>query len=275
MLLDEDPPGALAVCRIGLQQVERLGYRTYVTYLMGNASDAAVRVGEWDWALERTDDLVPTVTDPFDRYNLVQTAALIRVCRGVMTASDLDALEANARDISDPLTTANNVRNRAWLAFVEGDWATALERSRAAGETAPVIYGAAQAWVARAALWLGDVDALREAVGNLLTRAPSGRALAADHQSLAAGLLGLNGSTREAVEAYQHAIAAWRDLGCEFDLALSELDFLHVVGPDHAEARAAGEEARGIFARLGAAPFLARVDAVLQPAGIPSRYRGS
>ena len=72
--------------------------------------------------------------------------------------------------------------------------------------------------------------------------------------------------TDQATGGYRDAIRQWRDIGAAFDLALCELDFVKFVGGENPEAKAAAEEAKSIFQRLGAPAFLQRLnDAVGLP----------
>jgi hypothetical protein len=66
----------------------------------------------------------------------------------------------------------------------------------------------------------------------------------------------LRGRVDDGVAAYLGVFDAWRDLRCEFELALSELEFLRLVGPDHPSAGPVADEARRIFERLRASAFL-------------------
>jgi len=74
----------------------------------------------------------------------------------------------------------------------------------------------------------------------------------------------LQGDAVAAADLYSRVAAGWRELGCDFDLALSQWEFANVVGPSHLDAKTAGEEAREIFVRLGAVPFLD--GSLIQPA---------
>ena len=78
-------------------------------------------------------------------------------------------------------------------------------------------------------------------------------------------MLLLDGRADEAASSYQDCAHAFKDLGCPFDLALLQLDFV-TLAPDHLEARAGADEAREIFERLGAKPFLERLEAALSSA---------
>ncbi len=55
-------------------------------------------------------------------------------------------------------------------------------------------------------------------------------------------------------------------------LALAQLDLVLLLGSDDPEAAEASSEARATFERLGAAPFLERLESALteRPVGVPS-----
>jgi hypothetical protein len=72
--------------------------------------------------------------------------------------------------------------------------------------------------------------------------------------------LALGERSEEAIASYLDAARAWRELEVPFGLALSQLDFATLVGEKSPDARPAAEEARAIFERLDAKPFLARLD---------------
>jgi hypothetical protein len=59
---------------------------------------------------------------------------------------------------------------------------------------------------------------------------------------------------------YVRSIDAWRALDCLLDVALTEMELVHLLGADH-PAAVVGKEAEDILARLEARPFLARLDA--------------
>jgi hypothetical protein len=62
-----------------------------------------------------------------------------------------------------------------------------------------------------------------------------------------------------------------RKLAAPLFLALVELDIVMVIGVVEPEAMAAGEEAREIFARLGAKQLLEMIESVLGPSAEPQR----
>ena len=69
----------------------------------------------------------------------------------------------------------------------------------------------------------------------------------------------VDGRMADSVTAYLDAARRWRELGVDFDLALSQMDFA-LMQPDEPTAKAAGDEARTILGRLGATTLLGRLD---------------
>ena len=74
-----------------------------------------------------------------------------------------------------------------------------------------------------------------------------------------AGLAAIEGRRDEAATAYSRALDAWRAIDSPLDLALCALDREILCGPTAAPA-GEQDEAREIFTRIGATPFLARLD---------------
>ena len=74
-----------------------------------------------------------------------------------------------------------------------------------------------------------------------------------------AGVAALEERHDEAATAYAGALDAWRAINSPLDLALCALDRAILRGSDPA-AGGEDDEAREIFTRIGAAPFLARLD---------------
>ena len=131
-------------------------------------------------------------------------------------------------------------------------------------------YGAELA--ARAAFWMGDAQRAHLAVEAHLARPDRGRVIAADRLVMAAGLRAIDGDPAGALPDFRSALAVYRDLDIAVLLGLNLITVALVVGPEIAEARAAADEAREIFTRLGSPPMLARLDAGL--ARPPGRATG-
>ncbi len=96
-------------------------------------------------------------------------------------------------------------------------------------------------------------------------------------QALHAGLAALEGRRDEAASRFALVLDALRDLGLPFAAATLTITMATVLGPDRAEVQAAHGEARDTLARLGAKPFLDRLEAAMvrpaPPAPEPARTR--
>jgi hypothetical protein len=97
-----------------------------------------------------------------------------------------------------------------------------------------------------------------------------GRALKADRLTMRAGIAALEGRSAEALSLYRDALRVRRELGLVWDEALTAIDMATLLDPAESEVRAAADAAREILARLGAKPFVARLEEALQrPAAAP------
>jgi hypothetical protein len=94
---------------------------------------------------------------------------------------------------------------------------------------------------------------------------------------LRACIAALEDRREDAEVGFRDALKRFRELGQLFLVADAGLEFVLAIGPSDAEARAAGEEAREIFARLGARPWVERAEAllagrerpILEPSAVP------
>ena len=78
-----------------------------------------------------------------------------------------------------------------------------------------------------------------------------------------AGLAALEGRPAEALSLYADALRRFRDLGVELDAAFTAIEMATLLDPSLAEVSAAAEAGRATLVRLGAKPFIARLDAAL------------
>jgi len=172
--------------------------------------------------------------------------------------------------IDDPRAPAGKLLLAAFVHACAGRLMEAHEAAMA-GAAMPVEPGLDCAeWATHTALWLGDAARARAALALFEGRPERGRVVAAKRQMLQAGVRALEGDRSAAITGYRDAIRSWRDMDVPFFLGLTLLEFATLVGPREPEARAAADEARAIFTRLGSPPLLARLDAGLdqwRPAG--------
>ena len=85
----------------------------------------------------------------------------------------------------------------------------------------------------------------------------------ANRTTIRAGLAALDGRPREALALYREALRTWRELGAAWDEALCTIDIATLLDPAEPDVQAAAEGGRAILERLGAKPFLDRLEAAM------------
>jgi hypothetical protein len=78
-----------------------------------------------------------------------------------------------------------------------------------------------------------------------------------------AGLAALERRLDDASAGYREALSRYRSIGADFNVTRMALDFVILVGGDHPATREADAEARAIFERVRARPYLERLDAAM------------
>ena len=264
-----DPRRALEIGREGLAVMRRLGTRFGMSNVFYNAAFAAMRVGEWDWAIRELEATLAEDLETSDRAEILELDLAFRAYRGDPTGEMAEELERLLGDATDPYRIATLHLARADAAFAAGRFRDARAAWRQAFEI--VRYDIELTWMARAALWDGDADAAREDLLELDRGGAHGPALEADRTSIRAGLAALTGRAGDALGEYRDAMRAWRDLGLAWDEALCAIGMATLLDPAEPEVLAAAESGREILARLGARPFLDRLEAAMSrvPAAAP------
>jgi hypothetical protein len=113
---------------------------------------------------------------------------------------------------------------------------------------------------AHAAILARDAATANLALEQLDATGAHGRAIDVTRTAIGAGLAALDGRTADAVAGYRTAVAGWQDLGLPWDVAMTSLEFVRLVGAQDPDARAAAESAREILERLRAVRILAMLD---------------
>jgi class 3 adenylate cyclase/tetratricopeptide (TPR) repeat protein len=264
----EDPMVGWQIATDGFEDAKRNGSRDMMVVMGTNAIGNAIRVGEWDSAAATLAELATTELAAPDRYLVDCTISLMDALRGRPVEASLERAEAFAQTTDEPQMVSQLRLTKAWLALLGGRFGEAFDEAWADAASNPSSAAENLPMAARAALWAGRVDDAKEAADKRASMGLHGRALNASMRTIEAGLAAVTGDTENATTGYREAIRQWRDLGTAFDLALCELDFVKFVGGENPDAKAAAEEAEGIFQRLGAPAFLQRLnDAVGLPVG--------
>ena len=226
----------------------------YQDYIVADGWDAALAKGADD-----RDDDAGSVLDVIRR---IAVSALFLAARGESTDAAIARLGALSTEVSDPYGQSSLHYLRSDQALHAGDYALSSDEAVVASrdDSLASLY---LALAMRPALWGGDLARARE-VARLLEADPrTGIAVTANRIAAQAGIAALEGRREEAVAGYREALARYRDLEQDFDVARLGLDFVLLVGADHPATRDAAAEARAIFERVGARPYLERLDAAM------------
>jgi tetratricopeptide (TPR) repeat protein len=234
-----------------------------------NGIESAIRSGEWDWAAAELQELLSMELDAFRESAALSLWVTLRALRGEELGGDLARVKALIPDESGPAVQAIADLMEGWMAIARGDGAAAYRAWLKVADESPLNEPSAILLAGRAALEAGEPAAARATLDRLDRVGTHGAMLDADRRTILAGLAAAEGRPTEALAEYRDAMRRWRELGLDFDLARCGLEFVTSL-PDEPEAREAAEESRRIFERLGARPFLERIDAALQVAGTPS-----
>jgi class 3 adenylate cyclase/tetratricopeptide (TPR) repeat protein len=239
----------------------RVGNRNLARWSGESARFTAYTLAEgWDAALaemaeERSDDH----GSPLDEVRRIAMASVFRSERGESTDVALASLEALSTQVSDPYALAALHSLRSSRAFHRGDYPQAVDEAILATddeELAPYFLADAS----RAALWGHDLPRSREIADRLDADRSTGLQIASTRIVTRAGIAALEGRLDEAILGYREALARLRAVGADFDVALIDLDLVLLVGTDHPATREAAAEARAIFERVRARPYLDRLD---------------
>jgi class 3 adenylate cyclase/predicted ATPase len=258
-----DPRAALANSLAGLALARRLGARQWVPGFVGNVGELSLRTGAWPEAFAELAANPAAEFEPADRAGMLWAFLQLRVVMGEPVDDDVAELQELVTASGDFQLRSNLLLLDGFRALVTDDLAEAAATWRNAGSVGVANIPFALSRAARAALWAGDVAAAREDLATLDTSGVHGPAVEADRRTIRAGIAALEGRRTESLGMYREALRAWRDLGLAWDEALCGMDMALLLGPTDAEVGAAATSARETLDRLGAAPFVARLDAAL------------
>jgi tetratricopeptide (TPR) repeat protein len=269
-LAGDEPRRANEILREGMTLGRRIGNRTLTAWLAGSLGFYSYLAGDdWDGALALLDEVLAGPIGPADRLRELGAAVQIQVARGAPAGPLIDELDVLAQGILDPQLLAGTEVIRADVAFTTGDPSAAYRAAGRAIEILPHFSTWALPIAMRGAIWAGSEDDAR-ACAQRLDEVPRSDATTMASRSLAtAAVAALGGRFDEAVPGFRRAMTSFRDLRLDFELARAGLDMVHLLGPDEPEAASAAEEARAIFERLGAQPYLERLNGAL--AATPAR----
>jgi tetratricopeptide (TPR) repeat protein len=261
--IGSDENRALEGMREGLALARRVGDRRMMLRFINNVGFTAFETGDWDGGLAELEEGLADDLDPRDRVSLLGNALVVRAWRGESIDDGLAELERLIEGSSDPslLTPLLDAQASAALAAGRHEearhaWHRMIGIDSSQGPQ--YLYQ-----TARAALWDGDREGAEADLAALNATGVHGLVVEARRITIRAGLAALEGRSPEAVATYRDAIRSWRDLGVAVHGALTALDMAILLGPSVPEVAPIAAAAREFFVRVGARPFIDRLDAAL------------
>jgi class 3 adenylate cyclase len=260
-LAPDDPARGFQVARDAIEETKKSGHVWGLRYVLGNAVEGGIDVGEWDWVMEALADQDVGAAEPSERIWFGAFQTYIRALRGEDTEETAQGLRSESRSFDDPQY------------LMLGSYPL-LATHLAAGRLPDVVRLADEiltngptgsdfaAHGARAALWDGDLASARRmrAAHNVAT---IGRRTTAMQETMDGGVAMLEHRAGDARAHYLEAQRIWRELGLPFWMALCDMDIVVTGALEPAERRRAADEARRILTALGAQPLVDRLDAAL------------
>jgi len=272
-----EPATGLALGREGLQVGERLGSRGYGYQMVGNATICALRVGEWDWAATVLEEWIERETDDNLGIEFRVDRALLHANRGLDPAEDIAVAARRREGITDPQFESYELFAIATASLMAGDPRAAIQHALRSASLTEYFNPLAIPLAVRAAAWAGDAPAARRLLETPGLAPFWGPVLQADRKRMAAGVAALEGSTAEALSGFVDALREYAQLQLPFEEAACAVDMAVVLpGIEHESpaAAAAIASARETLTRLGAAPWLARLDRATASARDDARGHG-
>jgi class 3 adenylate cyclase/tetratricopeptide (TPR) repeat protein len=266
---------ALETVERGLELARRVGHRAVEGGLLGFAAGMLALLGRWGEALNRAAAAEELATTVFERSFLLSTITIhcnrgeLGLAQGVLErCADVgEAGNAQATSIFDV--------TKAELLRVAGDPARALaaaEHALSGRDELGMTYGAIKLGYVEAleaAMTLGDAGKARSLLEELDRRDPGELSplLEAQRERFRARLAQLDDDGADA--SFERAETILRELEARFMLAVTQLEHGERLKRQGREDDAALllAEAHAVFERLGARPWLERLDAI---AGVPA-----
>jgi predicted ATPase len=259
VLFSTDPVRAWELAREAFALAQRLGHRGMAHWSVGNVLGLSSSIGDgWDEALVIGEEAVSSALSGADESRTLSVMVILRLARGDSCDEEIARLEALAAELGEASAMGVATATKALQQFYAGRYAAARDLFvRAAGE----FEGLAFIWLAEAAYpatWAREVAPLTDIATRLDALAEANSPLYRAERARAwAGVAALEGQLPEATARYREAIRRYGDLGLAYERARTTTTAVTLVGVTDPEIAAAADEARALFERLGARPWLA------------------
>jgi hypothetical protein len=259
-----DPMAQMANIRTGIELSRRLGFRFETSLLVGNGSEMALHVGEWDWATRELETEIETAPDEErERARWFLVAFLAE--RGEDVSEIVAEMEALHRERgADEAGWANSERylhGSVW--FPHGRWTETADALLAAAREDAFNAASSCVTAGMAATLAGDPVRTRSAIEGLERAGVQGPVMRHALTTLQAGLAAMERPADEAVRLYHEALEGHRTTGMRRSEAITGLMMAVGLGPTHPAVTDALEGSRRIFTELRAQAWLDRLDEIV------------
>ncbi|MEO7119327.1 MAG: hypothetical protein ABIZ34_10190, partial [Candidatus Limnocylindrales bacterium] len=264
----EDARESRAANQAAAELAMRVGNRNLTNWASTAVQYSNYLAGEdWDQMLagltSPVDDGQGRVEPPLDEVRRLALVAYLLAARGESTDAILARLEVLEPQITDSYGESAVRFLRHERALLAGDLALSADEAVRAAEVDLSLAGIYLSRGLRPALWARDLERARD-IAERLDRDPSTAIPATNGRITAwAGIAALEGRTDEAVDGFLDAISRTRAVGNDVIAAMVALDMVDLLGADHPATREPAAEARIVFERIGAKPYLERLDMVI------------
>ena len=264
-----DPAATVAAQTEGLVLARRLGLRFWAFRFSIGIGYGNIRLGQWDQALIVLDEALADDPQEAELSSLLDNRGIVPAFRG----EDVTEVVRELNELLGESPDAERISNVHELAgagaLAAGRLEDAYREYAQATALISVVSGSALRLLgAHAALWVGDMAGAAtqlEALESTGLRVPT---VEAAEVTIRAGLAAADGRSADALSLYRDALQRWRELKLVVEEAFSAIDMATLLDPADPEVRAAAENARETLARLGATPFVNRLEAALERAPI-------
>ncbi len=270
-----DPMAQMANVRTGIELARRIGLRFETSLLVGNGSEMAIHVGEWDWAIRELQTEIETAPEE-ERGRAKWYLIGYLAERGEDVSELLAELEALHRERgADEGGWANAERYlHASVWEPQGRWVETADALLAAARE-DAFNAASSCWNAgTAAILAGDPGRTQEAIAGMGAAGVQGPVMRHALRSLQAGEAALGGRADEAVRAYREVLEGYRATGLRRSEALVGLLMAASLGADHPAVAEPLAGARRIFTELRARAWLDRLDEIVARGSAVSSSHG-
>jgi tetratricopeptide (TPR) repeat protein len=255
-----NPEEGLTAAREAMALSRRFGYRSTLATATGNALEAAVRMGDWEWVVTEGRRVLDEDLDPGDRFNVVRGLEEVMAYRGGDVSEMLEQHLRHVEASPSPVVESNYHGALAAAHFAQGDYDAAASEWRLSADLNAVNLIADLPRAGRAAIWAKDVATAKELLERFEALTVHGAEADAVRAGLAAGIGALEGRSEESLvepmQLYAKAIELWDELNVRFDGALVGLEMGLTLGADEPRVKAALEKSHLTLASLGAQPFV-------------------